>query len=143
LSIQNSLVAAIISQMISYRGKSNELVEFQKRLNQSVDSFPSLLNNNQVVDLKFEIALDLMKYYFQEKNEKQAIEQQNIFELLAKNHQEEFTYNIEENIESAYSAAAVFYYKNNQFKKAKTAVEKGLQYCPENFRLKQRLNALK
>ena len=142
-SIQNSLIAAIISQMNSYRGKTNELVEFQTRLNQSVDSFPSLLNNSQIVDLKFEIALDLMKYYFQEKDIKQAIEQQNSFELLAENHERQFSSHIEENIESAYSAAAVFYYKNNQYTNAKTVVKKGLQYCPGNYRLIQRLNVLK
>lgn len=141
--IQNLLIGSIINEMNILRGDSDKMIEFQSRLMDIIDSIPSVRNNNNISDLKFEIALDLMRYFFQEKQINKAKEQQNFFNEMAKDYNGKFSYLLESEIEEAYSAGAVFYYKNKQTKQAINIIKEGLKYCPDNYKLKLRLEALK
>lgn len=143
ISVQHALIEVILHQKKSYTGKIDELNNFQIRYNQLVDSFPTLLENELIFNLKYQISLELMTYYFQEKNLDAAVQQQNNFEELANAKQQAFNFEIEKDIEAAYSAAAVYYYKCSQYKEAKKVVKNGLKYCPNSYKLQLRLEALK
>ena len=142
-SVQEALISVITSEMLTYYGRASELRQYQDTINSIVNKYPSLQNNVRISNLKLNISLNLMSSYYQEKNIPEAKKQQQIFESIADQANEIFSYAVEENIETAYSAAAVYYYKRGHNKTAKSVINKGLHYCPNNYRLKMRLDALK
>lgn len=142
VSVQHSVIGAIFGQINFYSTTIKELIDFQDKVNNVIELFPFLEKNNRIYDVKMAISLKLMALYFQDRNVGDANISKENFESLAKKNNGKISHELDVDIESAYSAGAVYYYKKGQYKNAKVILKKGLEFCPYNSRLKMRLDAI-
>lgn len=120
---QNAPSAALISQLEEY-GQMN----------------PELLENGLYNSLKMNGNLKLAQENFDLGKSSEGMMNLSKFEQLYESHPGvEFDHSL---VASAYSAAAVYYFKNYDTASAKRFLEKGLSYAPGNFELEYRLRSL-
>lgn len=116
---------------------------FIKQLKQYGELYPTLKENNNFSALQAENILELVTSYYENGKIKEAEEYRLMFEELASQAPGMNIGFVEYQIGRAYSAGCVYYFKSGQKTKAKTIVDKGLTYAPNNYQLRSRKEILK
>ncbi|MFW5821030.1 MAG: tetratricopeptide repeat protein [Bacteroidota bacterium] len=124
VTFENTPVALLIEQVEDY-----------------AENMPVLSENGMFISLQMMAYLVFTEQLFDFEEEDKAITYLEKFEdLYVKNPGVEIDY---EQLGEAYSAAAVFYFKNYQKSRAIEFLERGLRIAPQNYELRYRLNSVK
>jgi len=118
--------------------KSNYITKLQHY----IDSFPTLKDNNNFTLLLAKNMLDVSSASYEKGNLKDGESYRLMFEALLSNKTNFNTNMIDFQIGKAYSAACMHYFKVGQKSKAKTILDKGLDYAPNNYQLRSRREVL-
>ncbi len=130
--VENMLLEAF---KLAYRYKTP--VEGLTRLDTLITNSPELLENNRVNSLRLNLYLEIMKNKFDSKQATKGNSYKALFEEAVAAHPD---YRYDEHIlGTAYSKAAVYYYKRGYTTKARSIIRTGLKYAPNNYELKSRL----
>jgi tetratricopeptide (TPR) repeat protein len=123
---------------MSFRNSSNE--EANERLEYYVSYIPELNENGMFLSLRMSSYLVLADEKFDFGDAQQALGFiQKFEELLKLNPDVSFDY---DEVGRAYSAAAVYFFKQYKRDKAKEFLERGLEIAPDNTELRYRLRSI-
>jgi len=113
-------------------------------LNTYSEKYPALNENNKFMVFRFANVLTLCEHNFAMRNSTKAFEYLTLFENSVPVDDNELDIHmIKNNIVNAYSSAATYYFRRNNYSKAKSYLEKGLEYVPGNYELTNKMNALR
>lgn len=102
----------------------------------------TLRGNMDLVMMQSKLYLDLMRDAWYNGKVQDAKKYQNKFEeTYLKNNNDIFSFMSNE-IGRAYASAASYYFKRNNYTMTRKLLNKGLEYSPNNYLLKSRLNSL-
>ena len=131
-----------VMSVISNYSDLNDPQETIEILNLYSDKHPGLMDNFRFAQLKYSSILILCYQYFCLNDIDKAFEYLDIFEKAYPKRDENFVV-IEQFIVNAYSSASAFYFVKGNYSEARKYLNKGLEYVPNNFELKNRLRVLK
>ncbi|PKP30396.1 MAG: hypothetical protein CVT99_13815 [Bacteroidetes bacterium HGW-Bacteroidetes-16] len=119
--------------------------EYGERILEECDKYaskyPNLANQIQFERFRILVCLGLMDGYFFNKNVEKAEHYRHRFEGLYEGADKQ-SLNLYNGIPMPYSTGAAYYFMIGNNKKAKEILKKGLEYVPDDYMLKSRLNAL-
>ncbi len=106
--------------------------------------YPDLKENNKFAIFQFSNILTLCEQSFAMRNSEKAFEYLAMFENSVQVDNDELDIHLIKNsIVNAYSSAASYYFRRNDYSHAKSYLQKGLEYVPGNYELTNKLNALR
>lgn len=102
-----------------------------------------LLNEDQAFyQIRLSMYLQMIDVSFHKKDVKSGEAFMSAFESLYPQRDPRYTF-VEYLVEKAYGNAALYYFGRGQTSRSRTVVEKGLEYAPKSYDLKNKLNVLK
>lgn len=135
--VQTLLVYAISNQLANL----SDIEAVLNYINYYSAKFKNLDENDQFLQIKLEVYLEMARNMFDQRNISMATDYILKFEDSYRSNIN-FDALFEYKIVSAYSAGAIYYYRKGNYPKAKEILTKGLIYAPNNYELKSRLDAL-
>ncbi len=136
----NLEVQTLLVTTFAYTFQNSSNRETVQRIGDMSAKFPSLDSNGLFMTLKMTAYLSYVEELFDFGEPDRALEYLAKFESTYKTNGDiELNYKV---VGDAYSAAAVYFFKKYNKKKAKEYLEKGLEIAPDNFELRYRLNSL-
>lgn len=129
LAINNSLEAVAPSDRLAL-------------VNQVAEEVPALLEDKLFAQLRLSMYLMMVHYSFSDGNAKDGDSYRERFEQLYPEPISAYQY-LDGDIETAYGTAASYYFRLGQLKRSRAVLEKGLQYVPDSYELKIRMNAVR
>lgn len=135
IEVQTMLISAFAYTFLNAPG-----IEMMEQLEAYGNEFPELLENGIYNSLKMEGYLRLAQQNFDLNKPAEGLRNLDKFEKLYEQYPSvEIDHS---SLASAYSSAAVFYFKRYKKDKAIYFLKKGLEYSPDNFELKYRLRSI-
>jgi tetratricopeptide (TPR) repeat protein len=134
---KNNLLYAINNSI-----ETQDFIKRLEQLNQIAEEVPALLEDNLFAQLRLSMYLAMMEISFYDRNAPDGEKYRMEFEVLYPQRISKYQF-LEGDVERAYGTASSYYFKTNQLNKSKAILEKGLEYAPNSYELKNRLNALK
>lgn len=131
------LLIYCISNKVIAVPESEKAIEL---LENYANRYPRLAKNLQFNQLLLSYYLDAMRLYFESNKIKEAIKYKTLFENSFITNGE-YT-QLHQFIGVAYSASAVYYFKKGKYKTARITLEQGLEFSPQNYELKKRMEIL-
>jgi hypothetical protein len=122
--------------------KTQSPVEKLELVNRIADEVPVLLEDNLFAQLRLSMYLMMMDISFYEKDAVRGEEYRKQFETIYPERNNKYLY-IDSDISRAYGTASSYYFRLGRNDKTRAILEKGLEYAPDDFDLKNRLNAVK
>jgi tetratricopeptide (TPR) repeat protein len=136
LQAQTLLVGSIATKVDNIGSIETVLSE----VNQFINKYPKLLDNDLFNGILMNVYLAAGGYYFSENKQLLAEEYQGKFEKLFE-QRPGINYS-KELVGNSYAEAASFYFKKGNYTKTKAKLLKGLEYSPDNYKLKKRLEMM-
>jgi tetratricopeptide (TPR) repeat protein len=136
------MTGLFIANLERLEPEGKEKPAYITQLQHYADSFPSLKENNNYTMLLAKNMLDVSAASYEKGNAKDGESYRLMFESLLGNRPNFNTNMIDFFVGKTYSAACMHYFKVGQKSKAKTIVEKGLVYAPNNYQLRSRREVL-
>ncbi len=136
---KNMFFNSLLYTIINLSPPDSALTEY----NQYLGQYPELLENSKFSNLQYTLMLTICVESFSYGNYPKAFEYLGRFEngfsgsTISKN-----SYLINNMIQDAYSRAASHYFRKGDYKTAKKYLNKGLEYVPNSFELKHKLQNL-
>jgi len=134
---RNNLLLAVNNTM-----ETMEPVKRLELVNRIALEVPSLLEDNIFAQLRLSIYLMLMDMFYYDRDAEKGEEYMRQFEALYPVRISKYQY-LESDIARAYGTAASYYFRLGQTNKTRAVLEKGLEYAPGSYDLKNRLNSIK
>jgi len=140
LDDDNLEVQTLFVTTLAYTFQNSSNKEIIQRIDTVTAKFPNLDSNGLFLSLKMMAYLAYVEELFDFGNPGKALDYLGKFEAIYEDNPGlEINYKL---VGDAYSAAAVYFFKKYNKKKARELLEKGLQIAPGNFELRYRLNSL-
>jgi len=117
----------------------------QERLelvNRFAADVPSLAEDNIFAQLRLGTYLELMDFSFYDRDAESGEEYRKQFETLYPERNSKYLY-LGTEISKAYGTASSYYFRLGKNDKARLILQKGLEYVPDDYDLRNRLNAVK
>jgi hypothetical protein len=135
------MAGVLIANLNQLRLHTTDKKKYTAELQAYSEKYPSLRENNNFTAILAQSILELFSEAYEKRNITEGENYKLQFETLVTKNPSVTTM-LQYEIGYAYSAACVHYFKIGQKSKAKTFVEKGLTYAPNNYELKMRKEML-
>jgi len=132
-----------VSNVLANFSTINDPANALAQLNEYVQNYPDLMNNNSFSELRCTLLLALSVESFATGNSRQAFEYIQTFEEVEESSSINFnSYMINDAIIEAYSRAASYYFRRGNYKNVKHYLNQGLKYVPNSYELKNKLRSI-
>lgn len=131
-----------LRSLITHRvlGKISNYSDAKKvfeELELSIANYPFLLEHK---DVRTVLSSCYLEMAYQAFRSQKSIQGENYLKSFESTMQDNTYYNINERyVEKSYSEACAYYYRKGDRQRAKSVIQRGLKFAPDNFGLKQRL----
>nr|NQU92118.1 hypothetical protein [Bacteroidota bacterium] len=135
----NLFIGGIMNSIIGNSDHESAL----SKLNYHIEKYPDLMDNKNFSELRCTILLAISVDNFSLNDHTKAFECLQRFEDISPPHPiEANSYMMNEAIQEAYSRAASYYFRKGDYRRAKKYLNKGLEYVPNSFELKHKLQSI-
>ncbi len=131
-----------ISNLSMIRKNARDKSAFIVQAKQYGEKYPVLRKDNNFFELLGSMMLESFSTAYEDGNTINGEKYRLMFEALMTENPDASIADIEYEIGRAYSAACAYYFRKNQRAKARTFVDKGLSYVPDNYELRSRKEML-
>lgn len=131
-----------ITNLEMMRKNTRDRAAFIDQVKQYGEKYPGLKKGNNFFELLGSMMLETFANAYEKANPIEGEKYRLMFEDLIVKNPDASIVDIEYEIGQAYSAACVYHFKRNQKAKAKTFVERGLEFAPNNYTLRSRRELL-
>jgi tetratricopeptide (TPR) repeat protein len=142
INAQHMFVSSILLGVESKMYSPEELPAVVDTLESLINKYEKLQENDQIKNLQSRIYLDMMDFYYFNKELENAINFQSKFENTFDKENKNAVISLNKSVAKAYSTAASYYFRKGQYRKTKELLNRGLEYSPNNYFLKSRLESL-